>query len=82
MIRLFAPRPLLVLNTDNDPNCPLPGAKLAFQQAEAAYKAAGASDKLKIDVAANARHEVVPAHRVLAHEWLDQQLKPAAAPTR
>lgn len=82
MIRLFAPRPLLILSTENDQNCPLPGAKLAFQQAEAAYKAAGAIDKLKIDVAPNARHEVVPAHRALAHDWLDQQLKPAAAPTR
>jgi hypothetical protein len=24
MIRLFAPRPLLLLNTENDPNCPFP----------------------------------------------------------
>jgi dienelactone hydrolase len=76
MIRLFAPRPLLVLSTENDQNCPLPGAKLAFAQAEAAYAAAGARDKLTIDVAPNARHELVPQHRTLALDWLDQQLKP------
>jgi dienelactone hydrolase len=81
IVRLIAPKPLLLLSTENDQNCPLPGAKLAFAQAEAAYKAAGATDKLTIDVAPNARHEVVPAHRQLAHEWLDRQLKPQAGRT-
>src|SRR5579862_2816347 len=33
MIRLFAPRPLLILNGENDPNCPLDGARLAFAAA-------------------------------------------------
>jgi hypothetical protein len=75
MIRLFAPRPLLLLSTENDQNCPLPGARLAFAQAEAAYKAAGASEKLKIDVAPNARHQLVPQHRTLAIDWLDRELK-------
>jgi dienelactone hydrolase len=78
IVRLIAPKPLLLLSTENDQNCPLPGAKLAFAQAEAAYKAAGATNKLTIDVAPDARHEVVPAHRQLAHEWLDRQLKPQA----
>lgn len=77
VIRLIAPRPLLILSTENDQNCPLPGAKLAFAHAEAAYKAAGATDQLTIDVAPNARHQVVPAHRRLANDWLDRQLKPA-----
>jgi dienelactone hydrolase len=77
IIRLVAPRPLLLLSTENDQNCPLPGAKLAFAEAESAYKNAGAADKLTIDVAPNARHQVVPAHRQLAHDWLDRQLKPS-----
>ena len=33
MICLFAGRPLLILNGDLDPNCPLGGAKLAFAAA-------------------------------------------------
>jgi alpha-beta hydrolase superfamily lysophospholipase len=73
IIRLIAPRPLLVLSTENDQNCPLPGAQLAFAQAQLAYTEARASDKLKIDVAPGARHEVVPAHRQLANAWLDRQ---------
>jgi dienelactone hydrolase len=76
IIRLVAPRPMLVLSTENDQNCPLQGAKLAFAEAEAAYRKAGASDKLTIDVAPDARHQVVPAHRQLANEWLDKQFKP------
>jgi fermentation-respiration switch protein FrsA (DUF1100 family) len=82
LIRLVAPRPLLVLSTEKDQNCPLPGAQLAFAEGQAAYKAAGAADKLTIDVAPNAPHTVVPAHRQLAHDWLDRQLRPAnGAPT-
>ena len=38
MLRLFAGRPLLILNGEKDPNCPLEGAKLAFAAAEEAYK--------------------------------------------
>ena len=76
IIRLVAPRPMLALNTEHDQNCPLPGARLAFAQAEAAYREAGASNKLTIDVAPNARHQVVPAHRQLANQWLDGWMKP------
>ncbi len=76
LVRLMAPRPLLILSTENDQNCPLPGAQLAFAQAEAAYRAAGAIDKLTIDVAPNAPHTVVPAHQRLANDWLDRQLRP------
>ena len=39
MIRLFANRPLLIINGENEPNCPIEGAKLAFAAAEEAYRA-------------------------------------------
>src|SRR5262249_28249271 len=58
MLRLCAGRPLLILNGAKDPNCPLEGAKLAFASAEAAYKEAKATDKLRIDVAKGGRHAV------------------------
>ena len=76
MMRLFAPRPLLILNGERDPNCPLPGAELAFEQAKAAYKAAGAPDNLKIYVAPGAGHVVTTEHVRLAYEWFDRWLKP------
>ena len=81
MIRLFAPRPLLILSGENDPNCPLPGARLAFEEAETAYRAAGASHNLKIDVAPGVGHRVTPGQMKLAHEWLDRVLQksPGAA---
>ena len=70
MIRLFAGRPLLILNGDRDPNCPLEGAKLAFAAAEVAFQDAGASDKLKIVVAPDTAHKVTTEQRQAALKWL------------
>src|SRR5207253_8640651 len=66
MLRLCAGRPLLILNGELDPNCPLEGAKLAFAEAEAAYHAAKASDKLKILVAPGVKHAVTADQRQAA----------------
>ena len=74
MIRLFAPRPLLLLSTENDQNCPLPGAKLAFDAATATYRSCHALDKLKIDVAPNEPHRFTPKHMDMAIEWFKQWL--------
>ena len=74
MIRLFAPRPLLILSGENDPNCPLPGAKLAFAAAEQAYVQARAGDRLKIMVAPGVGHAVTPEQREAALEWLQKWL--------
>lgn len=74
MIRLFAPRPLLILSGENDPNCPLPGAQIAFSAAEAAYKQAGALDRLKIDVAAGVGHRVTEEQRLMAISWFEKWL--------
>jgi dienelactone hydrolase len=76
MIRLFAGRPLLILNGELDPNCPLPGAQLAFRAAESAYEAANAGEKLRIDVARGVGHAVTAPQRRLALEWFERWLKP------
>lgn len=76
MLRLFAGRPLLILNGENDANCPLGGAKVAFGFATAAFDKAGCPEKLKIDVAAGVGHAVTPAQRQMALEWFDRWLKP------
>jgi dienelactone hydrolase len=75
MIRLFAGRPLLILNGEKDPNNPLGGAKLAFASAEAAYREAGAADKLQIEVAAGVGHQFTREHQELALKWFDRWLK-------
>jgi fermentation-respiration switch protein FrsA (DUF1100 family) len=74
MIRLFAGRPLLIVNGELDPNCPLGGAKLAFATAEAEYREAGAAEKLKIDVAAGTAHKVTDEQRQAALDWLAKWL--------
>ncbi len=75
MLRLFAGRPLLILSGENDPNCPLEGAKTAFAEAERAYRAANCLDKLKIDVAANTGHRVTDGQRQMAFDWFERWLK-------
>jgi dienelactone hydrolase len=74
MIRLFAGRPVLILSGEKDPNNPLGGAKVAFASAERAYEIAGASDKLKIDVAPGVGHRVTDAQRDEAVAWLAKWL--------
>ena len=69
MIRLFAPRPLLLLSTENDQNCPLPGAKLAFEAASQAYRSKNAMDKLKTDIAPNEPHRFTAKHMEMAVNW-------------
>jgi dienelactone hydrolase len=76
MLEAVAPRPLLILNGENDPNCPLEGAKLAFAAAKEAYKRAKSEDRLKIDVAAGVAHAVTPAQHEKAMEWLTRWLRP------
>ena len=74
MIQLFAPRPLLLLNAEKDQNCPLPGAKLAFDTATASYRQHNALDKLKIDVEPNEPHRFGSRHREMAIAWFKQWL--------
>jgi len=76
MIRLCAPRPLLILNGELDPNNPLPGAELAFASAERAYKEANAEDKLKIVVAKGVKHAVTDDERRAALDSFEKWLKP------
>jgi cephalosporin-C deacetylase-like acetyl esterase len=70
MIRLFAPRSLLLLSTENDLNCPLPGAKIAFRSAEMEYESMNASEKLKIDVAPNEGHRFIPKHQEMMIDFV------------
>jgi dienelactone hydrolase len=76
MIRLFAGRPLLILNGELDLNCPLGGAEVAFAAAQDAFTAAGASDRLEIVVAKGVGHTVTAEQRKAALDWLVRWLKP------
>ena len=74
MLRLFAPRPLLLLNNEKDPNCPLPGAEVAFASVTSAYEAKAALDKLKIHVSPNEPHRFTPQHFDMTIAWFKKWL--------
>lgn len=74
MLRLYAGRPLLIVNGETDPNCPIEGARVAFAAAEAAYKAAGSPEKLKIDVAEGVGHSITPAQKAMILDWFAKWL--------
>ena len=74
MLRLFAPRPLLILSNEKDVNCPLLGARLAYASAETAYRAADASDRLAMDVAPGVGHQTLPVHYRMTLAWFQRWL--------
>ena len=74
MIRLFAPRPLLLLSTELDKNCPLPGAELTFKAATEAYRSMNSLDKLKTYVSPNEPHRMTPEHVKMTIEWFKRWL--------
>lgn len=74
MIRLFAPRPLLLLNNEKDMNCPLPGAQIAFEAATNAYRSKNVAKKLKIHVTPNEPHRFLPHHAKMAIAWFKKWL--------
>jgi len=74
MIRLIAPRPLLILSNEKDQNCPLPGAMIAFQSAKVAYGVQNVSRNLKMDVAPNEPHRSTPAHMQMTLNWFGKWL--------
>jgi dienelactone hydrolase len=58
MVPLIAPRPLMMINGDKDPNTPLPGVMLCAEKTKAAYTKAGVADKFKQIVEKDTPHKV------------------------
>lgn len=74
MIRLFSPRPLLLLNNEMDLNCPLTGAQIAFNAATHSYQSKNALNKLKVHVTPGEPHRFLPAHLQMTTEWFKKWL--------
>jgi dienelactone hydrolase len=75
MLRLCAGRPLLILNGELDPNCPLEGARLAIEAATRAYRKAGAADRLKVMIEPGVKHRVTAGQRQAALDWFEKWVK-------
>jgi dienelactone hydrolase len=78
MLPLIAPRPLLVINSDNDKNTPIEGVRIAVQAARDAYAEATppATDRFEFRLQPGAGHRVLPESQAAAVEWFGWWLKP------
>ncbi len=70
MLPLIAPRPMLILSGDEDPNNPIEGAELAFAAARKAYRQQNASDRLRIEVGKGLGHDLPEEHIRVMVDWL------------
>ena len=76
MLPLIAPRPLLIVNSDRDKNCPLPGVKECIRTAQAAYAADKASNHFAAIIQKNTGHAVKPESEQAAVDWFVKWLRP------
>jgi len=76
MLPLIAPRPLLVINGDQDDLTPLPGVQECARAAEQAYRLANAQEKFQLLVQRDAGHEFTADAQRASLDWLVKWLKP------
>ena len=76
---LVAPRPLLILNTDDDRIFPLDGVTRVFNGARKIYDLHGARDKLGLVIIPGGHSDTQPL-RVPAFNWFNRHLKGAEPP--
>ena len=71
---LVAPRPLMILNTDDDRIFPLDGVNRVFNQARRIYDLHGERDKLGLVIVPGGHSDTQPL-RVPAFNWFNRHLK-------
>jgi dienelactone hydrolase len=76
MLKLIAPRPLLVVNADSDANTPIAGVRLAVRSAQPLYAGANASEKLQLLVEQDTPHRVNPDAIDAGIAWFVRWLRP------
>ncbi len=76
MVPLIAPRPLMAINGEKDLRTPPASLKLCTDAAAAAYRAAGAEDRLVVRIQPNTAHQVRPESQAAAVEFFVKWLQP------
>lgn len=76
MLKLIAPRPLLVVNADSDANTPIAGVRLAVRSAQPAYAAANAAERLQVLIEEDTPHRVNPEAIDAGIAWFVRWLRP------
>ncbi|KAL6533924.1 hypothetical protein OROHE_013757 [Orobanche hederae] len=72
----IAPRPLLILNGNEDPRCPLDGVKLTESRARDSYGKFDAIENFKLVAEEGIGHQMTPLMVRQASDWFDQHLSP------
>jgi hypothetical protein len=75
MLPLIAPRPLLVIGSDSEKNCPLPVVMEWVNTAQAVYRADHVADHFRVIIQKNTGHQVLPDSERAAIDWLVNWLK-------
>jgi len=76
MMRLLAPRPLLIINGDSDVHTPLPGVQECIAAGKKAYATDHATDNFAIIIEKDSGHTVKPDAERAAIDWFVRWLKP------
>uniref|UniRef100_A0A0D6R046 Peptidase S9 prolyl oligopeptidase catalytic domain-containing protein n=1 Tax=Araucaria cunninghamii TaxID=56994 RepID=A0A0D6R046_ARACU len=70
----IVPRPLLILNGEKDPRCPVEGLEESISRATEVYSKANASDKFKFIAESGVGHCMTPFMVKEASDWIDKYL--------
>ena len=76
MLKLIAPRPLLVINSDSDIHTPLPGVMECVEAAKTAYFPDKAEDHFAVIIQKKTGHQVKPESERAVMDWFVKWLKP------
>ncbi|KAG9456136.1 hypothetical protein H6P81_000644 [Aristolochia fimbriata] len=71
----IAPRPLVIINGEQDPRCPLPGLNIPISRAEKVYNDANCPEKFKVVAQPGIGHQLTPQMVKEASDWFDRFLK-------
>ncbi|GMP55191.1 hypothetical protein CsSME_00020081 [Camellia sinensis var. sinensis] len=74
-IPIIAPRPLLILDGEKDPRCPIEGLEITKSRACKAYEDAHCPDNFKVIAQPGIGHEMMPLMVKEASDWFDTFLK-------
>ncbi|CAH1432941.1 unnamed protein product [Lactuca virosa] len=72
----LAPRPLLIINGEDDPRCPIEGIDVAISKTQKAFEDAQLLNHFKVIVEPGIGHEVTSSMLKEVSDWLDKFLKP------
>ncbi|CAH1432948.1 unnamed protein product [Lactuca virosa] len=75
-VPLIAPRPLLIINGEDDPRCPIKGIVVPILKTRKAFEDAQCFNHFKVKIESGIGHEVTSSMLKEVSDWFDKFLKP------